>query len=224
MFTALTPEMVLRAYRQGVFPMAEGANEGDVFWVCPEMRGQLSIERLHVPKRLKKTVCQGKLSGGPYDIRINHAFKDVMEACAAQTVMRKETWINPSIIHVFCMLHDMGHAHSVECYVDGKLVGGLYGLSIGSAFFGESMFSAMRDASKVCMVHLAARLFHARYDILDTQFTNDHLEQFGVYEIPHAAYLEKLIPALRKDRRFIFDEADERFLVHQYFNRERSPQ
>lgn len=199
--------------------MAERADDDEVFWVCPEMRGQLSIPDMHVPKRLKKSVRHMKLQGAPYQIRINHAFDEVIAACGAQSDTRHETWINPHIAKTFCALYQMGYAHSVECWVEDKLVGGLYGLSIGSAFFGESMFSRRRDASKVCLVHLAARLYYADYDILDTQFTNDHLTQFGVYEISHDDYLKRLNPALLKDRCFHFDTPDEEKLIQQYFIR-----
>lgn len=220
MTVVLTPDLVLRAYCEGIFPMAESADDDRVFWVCPEKRGQLSIADMHVPKRLKKNVRQMKLQGIPYEIRVNHAFEEVVKACGARTKTRQETWINPHIAETFRALHDLGFAHSVECWVGDKLVGGLYGLSIGAAFFGESMFSRVRDASKVCLVHLAARLYHAEYDVLDTQFVNDHLVQFGVYEISHEEYLSVLQPSLSKKRRFNFHVPCEKALVEAYLSRD----
>lgn len=214
----LTPELLLSAYTQGIFPMAENANTQYVHWVCPEMRGQLSIDNMHVPKRLKKTVRQMKISGCPYEIRINTSFDEVIQACAEETGGRQETWINQKIIEAYCTLHERGHAHSVECWQEGELCGGLYGLAIGGAFFGESMFSRRRDTSKVSLVHLVARLKHAGYEILDTQFINPHLEQFGVYEIPHEEYIEQLEKLLEKPCIFDLTDQTERQLVHDYLS------
>ncbi len=214
----LTPELLLSAYSQGIFPMAENAETQYVHWVCPEMRGQLSVQDMHVPKRLKKTVRQMKISGVPYEIRINAGFEDVIRACAQDTDGRQETWLNDNIVEAYCALHEQGHAHSVECWQEGELCGGLYGIAIGGAFFGESMFSRKRDASKVSLVHLAARLHHAGYEVLDTQFTNEHLEQFGVYEIEHTDYLSRLEPVLEKS--CVFDPIDktEKQLIADYFS------
>ncbi|MGH1375116.1 MAG: leucyl/phenylalanyl-tRNA--protein transferase [Alphaproteobacteria bacterium] len=214
----LTPELLLSAYSQGIFPMAENAETQYVHWVCPEMRGQLSVQDMHVPKRLKRTVRQMKISGVPYEIRINAGFEDVIRACAQETDGRQETWINDNIVEAYCALHEQGHAHSVECWQEGELCGGLYGITIGGAFFGESMFSRKRDASKVSLVHLAARLHHAGYEVLDTQFTNEHLEQFGVYEIEHTDYLSRLEPVLEKN--CVFDPIDktEKQLITDYFS------
>ena len=216
----LTPEILITAYAQGVFPMADSGDSDEVHWVLPERRGQLSIADMHVPRRLKKNVRQMKLPDGLYEIKINHDFKAVVEACAQISDMRDETWINQDIIDVYCELHEAGLAHSVECWQkDGGLVGGLYGISIGGAFFGESMFSRQRDASKVALVHLVARLYHAGFEILDTQFTNAHLEQFGVYEVAHKKYMERLTPALEKPCVFDFEEPSERALIKQYLER-----
>lgn len=198
----LTPDILLAAYSQGLFPMAQGADNPDVHWFCPEMRGQLSIPAMHIPRRLRKTVRQMKIVGKPYEIRINTDFEGVMKACAVVTDNRSETWINAEILTAYCALHAKGYAHSVECWQEDKMVGGLYGIALGGAFFGESMFSTARDASKVALVHLVARLSQAGYKILDTQFTNDHLEQFGVYEVPHQDYMEKLEPVLSRACRF----------------------
>ena len=158
----LTPVLLIEAYKQGLFPMAYSGDSPYVHWICPDMRGQLPIEGLHIPKRLKKTVLSNLKRNAPYEIRIDTAFEDVIRACAGNHDGRPETWINEPIIKVYCALRAQGHAHSVECWdVSGeqeRLVGGLYGLAIGGAFFGESMFSHARDASKIALVHLVARL------------------------------------------------------------------
>lgn len=193
----LTPELILEAYRHGLFPMAYSGDSPYVHWICPEMRGQLSITDIHIPRRLKQT-----LKRAPFDMRVDTAFEEVIKACATPKEKRPETWINPSIIKSFTALHERGHAHSIECWQGDQLVGGVYGLRIGGAFFGESMFSNVRDASKVALIHLAARLWKGGFDIFDTQFVNDHLKQFGVFEIPHAAYMEILSPALERQADF----------------------
>jgi len=213
----LTPEILLAAYTQGLFPMAQGKDSPYVDWVCPKERGQLSITKMHIPKRLAKSVRQMKLKGEPYEIRINTSFLRVIESCAAETQARPETWINQEIIEVFNALHDLGYAHSMECWQNGELVGGLYGLAIGAAFFGESMFSAQRDASKAVLTHLVARLHYAGFEVLDTQFVNDHLQQFGVYEVPHQEYLQSLQTALLKRCAFDFDSINEKELINDYF-------
>jgi len=166
----LTPEILLAAYSQGLFPMAQGKDSLYIDWICPRQRGQLSITGMHIPKRLAKSVRQMKLKSEPYEIRVNTNFSCVIEECAIETEKRSETWINQEIIDVFNDLHKLGYAHSLECWQGEELVGGLYGLAIGAAFFGESMFSKRRDVSKAALVHLAARLHHAKYEILDTQF------------------------------------------------------
>ncbi len=193
----LTPELMIEAYKQGLFPMAYNAGSPFIHWVCPDMRGQLSITDLHIPKSLIKTVKKS-----PYEVRIDSDFNQVIKLCAAPSPDRPETWINEPIIDIFCKLHDLGHAHSVECWEDHKLVGGLYGMAIGSAFFGESMFSRATDASKIALVHLAARLWKGGFTLLDTQFVNDHLIQFGVYEIPHAEYKAVLNSAAKSKAYF----------------------
>ncbi len=202
----ITSEILLLAYSQGLFPMAKDAQATDIAWYCPELRGQLSITDMHIPRRLKKSIRQMRIGGKPYEIRINHSFEHVINACAKQNETRTETWINAQIIDAYCKLHMEGYAHSVECWQDDEIVGGLYGIAMGGAFFGESMFSTVSDASKVCLIHLVARLGHAGFKILDTQFTNDHLEQFGVYEIPHDEYMEQLKPVLQMHCIFDFKE------------------
>ncbi len=184
----LSPELVLDAYKQGLFPMAHSGNSHYIHWICPEERALLSITNMHIPRRLKKTVQQGR-----FEIRIDTAFEKVIQACSEPDKGREETWINHQIIDTFMKLHKRGHAHSIECWdADNNLVGGLYGLAIGGAFFGESMYSRARDASKVALVHLCARLWKGNFALLDTQFVNDHLKQFGVFTIPHEAYIKRL--------------------------------
>lgn len=188
----IEPEDLIAAYRGGIFPMAESADDSHVFWVDPEMRGIIPLDAFHIPASLKKV-----LKKRPYRVTINHAFDDVIASCAAATPVRSETWINPMIAGWFKELHRMGHAHSVECWdKDGHLAGGLYGLAIDGAFFGESMFSRMADASKVALVHLVARLCARHFKLLDCQFVNEHLKQFGCVEIPRDAYHSLLSAAL----------------------------
>ena len=182
----VTPQLLLKAYAFGIFPMAESADDPGLFWVEPPMRGILPLDAFHVPRRLRRTVRQET-----FEVRIDHNFGDVMWACAAVTNERADTWINQRIIDLYCELHDMGHAHSVECWKDGRLVGGLYGLHLNGAFFGESMFSRVRDASKVALVHLVDRLKAGGFALLDTQFITEHLKQFGAIEIPRAEYEAK---------------------------------
>ncbi len=183
----ITPDMVLYAYANGMFPMADSRESDELYWYDPELRGQLSIPNLHVPRKLRQ-----KVKKHPYDIRVNTAFRDVITLCAEPHEDRQETWINPKIIELYTVLHEQGFAHSVEAWdkETDKLVGGLYGIALGAAFFGESMFSRADDASKIALVHLVARLWKQGFQILDTQFTNDHLKQFNVYEVPRVEYKE----------------------------------
>ena len=188
----ISPELMLRAYAAGIFPMAKSKSAETVFWVDPRERGILPLDKFHIPKSLRKTVRQNR-----FDIRCDHAFSKTLEECARPTLGRRDTWINADIERCVNELHAMGFAHSVECWQGGKLVGGLYGISIGSAFFGESMFSRVADASKVALVHLVARLKLGGFRLLDTQFVTDHLERFGVIEIPTRDYLVLLEDALK---------------------------
>lgn len=225
----LTPELILEAYRQGLFPMAYSADSPYVHWICPEERGQLSIEGLHIPRSLKKTTLKNLNRNGSYFIKINSDFAAVIHECAQVTDERPDTWINESIIKVYQDLHKQGHAHSVECWEktdEGDvLVGGLYGLSIGGAFFGESMFSRAPNASKIALVHLAARLWKGGYALLDTQFVNDHLTQFGVYEVSHHDYKAVLDKAVELPGDFMLENLSEREIVSAYFDmRENSTQ
>ncbi len=187
----LTLDDVLRAYAMGLFPMAESRDDEEFWWFDPPQRGQLDIAGLHIPEKLRKTVLKF-----PYEIRIDTAFAAVIDACAHMRKTQAETWINKPIRDIFIGLHQAGFTHSVEAWKDGQLVGGLYGLALGRAFCGESMFSTATDASKICLVHLCARLWKAGFTVLDTQFVNDHLKQFGCYEIDSAAYKERLARAL----------------------------
>jgi len=190
----IDPDTLLRAYAIGAFPMAENATSQTLYWVDPEWRGVLPLDTFHVPRRLVRTIKSGR-----FEVRINTCFRTVMEACAEDTGGRGSTWINASILDAYCELHARGASHCVECWRDGKLVGGLYGVSLGRAFFGESMFARERDASKVALVHLVARLLRGGYVLLDTQFVTGHLEQFGAIEIPRDAYKTRLAEALTGD-------------------------
>lgn len=182
---------LLDCYARGVFPMADARDDDRVFLIDPEHRGVMAFERFHIPRRLARTV-----RAAPFDVRINTAFAQVVAACAEQKPNRTETWINGPIEELYGELHRIGHAHSVECWKDDVLVGGLYGVSLAGAFFGESMFSRVTDASKVALVHLVARLISGGFVLLDTQFITDHLSRFGAEEIPRREYHRRLGRAL----------------------------
>lgn len=188
---------LIGCYRIGVFPMAEARDDPQVFLVEPQLRGVIDPARFHAPRRLIRTVC-----ADPFEIRIDTAFREVVEACAKARPNREETWINDLIKRLYGELHDRGEAHCVECWADGELVGGLYGVSLGAMFFGESMFSLRRDASKVALVHLVARLRAGGYAWLDCQFTTPHLDQFGTLEVPRAEYKKRLAAALGRRGNF----------------------
>lgn len=188
----ITPDILLRAYSIGLFPMSESADDPEIFWVSPDMRGILPLdERFHVSQSLAKFIRKA-----PFDIRIDHDFSGVMRACAEARPERPVTWINETIFRLYTALHHLGHAHSVEAYEDGELVGGLYGVSLGSAFFGESMFSRRTNASKVCLVALVEHLRAKGFTLLDTQFTTDHLKTFGAIDIAQDDYLVLLDEAM----------------------------
>ncbi|MGF1456260.1 MAG: leucyl/phenylalanyl-tRNA--protein transferase [Alphaproteobacteria bacterium] len=187
----ITPELLLRAYAIGVFPMAEGRDDPELFWVDPKHRGILPLDGFHVPKRLRRTVRADR-----FEIRTDTAFRAVMEGCAEEAPNRQDTWINDRILSLYGSLFAMGHAHSVETWRDGVLVGGLYGVRLGAAFFGESMFSRETDASKVALVHLVARLVCGGFSLLDTQFVTSHLERFGAVRIPRISYHQQLQAAM----------------------------
>ena len=193
----ITPALLVRAYRAGIFPMAESADDPALFWVDPLERGIMPLDRFHVPRRLRRTIRHGG-----FEIRCDTDFVGVMRGCAETRAGRAETWINERIIGLYQALFEGGLAHSVETWRDGRLVGGLYGVSLGGAFFGESMFSRDTDASKVALVHLVARLVKGGYRLLDTQFLTEHLRQFGTIEIPREIYRTLLAQALGAEARF----------------------
>jgi leucyl/phenylalanyl-tRNA--protein transferase len=187
----VTPELLLRAYACGIFPMSESADDPGLFWVEPEIRGVIPLDGFRISSRLARTVRSDQFS-----VSVDRAFKRVMSECAAPKPDREDTWINKRIRDLYGALHEMGHAHSVEVWENDDLVGGLYGVSLGRAFFGESMFHHARDASKVALVHLVARLIAGGYGLLDTQYVTDHLRSFGAIEVPRDRYRLLLDAAL----------------------------
>ena len=188
---------LLDCYAQGVFPMADARDDDRMFLVDPQRRGIIPLDGFHVSRRLARTV-----RGDPFEIRFDTAFRQVVQACAASGPGRMQTWINHPIEALYAELHARGFAHSVECWLDGELAGGLYGVSLRGAFFGESMFSRRRDASKVALTHLVARLIVGGYRLLDTQFMTEHLSQFGAQEISRKAYHRRLEAALKVEAAF----------------------
>ncbi|WP_416796257.1 leucyl/phenylalanyl-tRNA--protein transferase [Ciceribacter azotifigens] len=188
---SITPEILLRAYSIGLFPMAESADDPEIFWVEPELRGIIPLDQFHVSKSLAKAIRHK-----PFDIRYDTAFDLVLEKCAEAAEDRPSTWINQTIKDLYGALHRMGHAHSVEAWDGDELVGGLYGVSLGSAFFGESMFARRTNASKICLVHLVERLKERGFTLLDTQFTTEHLKTFGAIDVPKDEYARLLETAV----------------------------
>jgi leucyl/phenylalanyl-tRNA--protein transferase len=195
--TTITPQVLLRAYAAGIFPMAESAEDNALYWIEPEERGIFPLDGLVISHSLKKRVRQKR-----FDVRIDTAFSDVINACAAKVPGRRTTWINTRIRSLYTQLHRIGCCHSVESWRDGQLVGGLYGVRIGAAFFGESMFSRETDASKVALVHLVARLNFGGFRLLDAQFINPHLQTLGAISIKKAAYHQLLEHALEAEADF----------------------
>jgi len=191
MAETLTPELLIRAYEQGFFPMGE--EDGSIAWYWPDPRTIIPLDRFHVSRRLAQTVRQGR-----FEIAVDRDFEGVMRACAD----REETWITEPIVAAYTALHRQGRAHSIEAYKDGRLVGGIYGVSLGGAYMGESMFSRVTDASKVCLVHLVERLRARGYSLFDVQFLTSHLQRFGAVEIPRKEYMRRLGKALREECRF----------------------
>ena len=187
----ITPEVLLRAYACGIFPMAESIDDPTLFWVEPELRGIIPLTGFRVASRLARTV-----RSDAFTVTVNRDFKAVIDGCAAPQPGRDDTWINRRIRDLYIGLHEIGHCHSVEVWQDGDLAGGLYGVSLGRAFFGESMFHRARDASKVALVHLVARLIAGGYVLLDTQFVTEHLRRFGAVEVPRQRYRAMLDAAL----------------------------
>jgi leucyl/phenylalanyl-tRNA--protein transferase len=193
----ITPEMLLRAYTCGIFPMAESVDDPTLYWVEPEQRGIIPLNGFRISSRLARTV-----RSDAFTVTVDRAFPEVIDGCAAPQRGREDTWINGRIRELYTGLFEIGHCHSVEVWQDGKLVGGLYGVSLGRAFFGESMFHRARDASKVGLVHLVARLIAGGYVLLDTQFVTDHLRSFGAIEVPRRRYRVMLDMALKGDAAF----------------------
>jgi leucyl/phenylalanyl-tRNA--protein transferase len=193
----ITPEVLLKAYACGIFPMAESAEDPGLYWIEPERRGVIPLHGFHIPDRLARTIRSDR-----FEIRTDHDFDAVMDGCAAPAPGRTKTWINARIRKLYCDLHARGFCHSVEAWEDGKLVGGLYGVRLGRAFFGESMFHTSRDASKVALVHLVARLRKGGFALLDTQFITDHLRSFGAVEVTRRQYTRLLAQALDGEGNF----------------------
>lgn len=179
----IPPELLLKAYATGVFPMADSADDPEVFWVRPETRGVIPLDGFHIPKSLAKTVRRA-----PFEIAFDRDFFAVIDACAEERDVRPTTWINGPIRQAYGQLFALGHCHTVEAWRNGELAGGLYGVSLGRAFFGESMFSRATDASKICLVHLVERLRQRGFVLLDTQFTTEHLKRFGAIDVPRRKY------------------------------------
>jgi len=190
----ITPQLLLRAYACGIFPMAESAEDPTLFWVEPEMRGVIPLDGFRISSRLARTV-----RSDAFTVTVNRAFKAVIAGCAAPQEGREDTWINRRIRDLYTGLHELGHSHSVEVWTGGDLAGGLYGVSLGRAFFGESMFHRARDASKVALVHLVARLICGGFELLDTQYVTEHLKSFGAIEIPRRRYTALLDHAIAGD-------------------------
>ena len=197
-FIEITPEVLLKAYACGIFPMAESADDPALYWIEPEKRGIIPIDRFHVPVRLARTVRSDR-----FLVTVNRDFDGVIDGCAAALPNRPRTWINERIRALYRKLYERRHCHSIEVYEDGELVGGLYGVTLGRAYFGESMFHRARDASKVALVHLAARLKAGGFRLLDTQFVTDHLKIFGAVEVPRRQYHKLLETALVGESDFL---------------------
>jgi len=193
----ITPDVLLKAYAAGIFPMAESAEDPRLYWVEPERRGIIPLDAFHLPRRLARTVRQER-----FEIRVDSDFEGVIGGCAAPGPGRRKTWISRRIRELYGALFRLGHCHTVEAWDEGRLVGGLYGVKLGAAFFGESMFARERDASKVALVYLVARLRAGGFALLDTQFMTEHLAQFGTVELPRRDYARLLEQAVRREATF----------------------
>lgn len=194
----ITPQVLLKAYSCGIFPMAESADDPALYWIEPQARGVLPLDDYHIAKRLRRTVRQDV-----FDVRIDTDFEGVIAGCGSARAGRETTWINDKIRKLYGDLYDLGYCHTVEAWRDGKLVGGLYGVALQGAFFGESMFSYETDASKVALVHLIARLVAGRFKLLDCQFVTEHLRQFGTVEVDRATFHKMLEAALAERADFL---------------------
>ncbi len=187
----ITPQVLLKAYACGIFPMAESAADNALYWIEPERRGILPLDAMHVPRSLSRTIRRGG-----FEVRVDHDFDAVIDGCAAPRTGRRSTWINGRIRSLYADLFTLGHCHTVEVWDGGELIGGLYGVHLGRAFFGESMFSKARDASKIALVYLVARLKYGGFELLDTQFVTEHLARFGAIEVGRAEFQQLLEAAL----------------------------
>lgn len=187
----ITPQVLLKAYACGIFPMAESADDPALYWIEPQQRGILPLDKVHIPRRLTRTVRKRV-----FEVRVDSDFDGIISGCAASRPGRRTTWINPKIRALYRDLYRDGYCHTVETWRDGRLVGGLYGVALNGAFFGESMFSTERDASKVALVYLCARLIRGGFSLLDTQFVTDHLKQFGAIEVERPEFHLRLEKAL----------------------------
>ena len=203
------PETLIKAYSLGVFPMALARDSSEIHFFEPDMRGIIPLDPPHIPKRLIRLVKQR-----PYDIRYNSAFHQVITGCAAPSQSRDDTWINQTIIELYTALHAMGFAHSVEVFDGEQLVGGLYGVKLGRVFFGESMFSKVPNASKIALTHLMARLHYGGFTLLDAQFGNDHLTQFGLIEIPKEDFQNRLEEAKTGRAELHLDKSEGKMIAH----------
>lgn len=192
----LTPQLLLNAYSQGIFPM--GNAKGELWWYDPNPRAILPLDAFHVPRSLAQRIRRGG-----FEVRINGAFHDVITACGTPTAQREGVWITQEIIEAYCLLHELGYAHSVETWIDGQLVGGLYGVALGGLFAGESMFSRATDASKIALVFLVERLRAKGFTLHDTQYLTPHLQRFGAIEIPRAEYRRQLHEAMQVWAEFV---------------------
>ena len=199
----ITPQVLLKAYSCGIFPMAESAEDPALYWIEPQHRGILPLDSVHVPRRLARTIRTT-----PFDVRIDTDYEGVISGCAASRPGRRSTWINSRIRALYRELFELGHCHTVEVWNGERLVGGLYGVALGGAFFGESMFSYERDASKIALVHLVARLIAGGFTLLDTQFVTDHLRQFGTIEVDRDLFQRRLDQALKVTGVFLRLPAD----------------
>ncbi|WP_299481912.1 leucyl/phenylalanyl-tRNA--protein transferase [uncultured Roseibium sp.] len=193
----ITPQVLLKAYACGLFPMAESADDPGLFWLEPEHRGTLPLDSFHLPRRLRRTI-----RNDVFEIRVSTDFQRIIDGCAEPMPGRQKTWINREIRRLYGELFEMGYCHTIEAWQAGDLVGGLYGVSLNGAFFGESMFAFKTDASKVCLAHLVARLTVGGYSLLDTQFVTDHLSRFGTLEVSQADYNKQLAEALQLETDF----------------------
>lgn len=193
----ITPHVLLKAYACGIFPMAESADDPALYWIEPDQRGVIPLDRFHLPRRLARTIRSNK-----FDVRIDHDFEAVIDACAETAPGRTKTWINEPIRALYGALFRLGHCHTIETWQNNKLVGGLYGIHIGGAFFGESMFHRVRDASTVALTYLAARLVTGGFELLDCQFITDHLRRFGAVEIRREDYSKLLEHARNQEGDF----------------------